>query len=140
MTWTARWRTSLWHEPFASSAVRNASLAFGVALLLPISTAAQVQSLSPRSSTQGSVQALPIEEDAGSVYAIGTAQITLAGTQAARTAALRAAYAEAVARGAGLQIDSMTVVRDVRHVVDVVTSRSSGFITAYGAYYGPARR
>lgn len=102
------------------------------ACLLGTETASpQVQSLPPSRAPIGSVQPLPADTAAESIYAIGKAQITSSGAQAARTAALRAAYAEAVARGAGLQIDSMTVVRDVRHVVDVVSSRSSGFITAY---------
>lgn len=93
---------------------------------------AQVTSLPPPTRpAPGSVQPLPAEIGAQPIYAVGTADIGAAGTQAARTIALRAAYAEAVARGAGLQIDSMTLVRDVRHVVDVVSSRSSGFITRY---------
>jgi len=93
---------------------------------------AQVQSLPSGSrDLPGSVQSLPVDTGSRPIYAVGTAEIGAAGTQVARTAALRAAYAEAVARGAGLQIDSMTLVRDVRHVIDVVSSRSSGFITAY---------
>lgn len=77
------------------------------------------------------MQSLGVQEDSQAIYAVGTAQIGPQGTQTARAAALQAAYAEAVARGAGLQVDSMTLVRDVRQVVDVVSSRSSGFITRY---------
>ncbi len=100
--------------------------------LLVAQVFAQVQSLPPPGqSTPGSVQALPHDDAARPIYAVGTAQIGSAGNQAARTAALQAAYAEAVARGAGLQVDSMTLVRDVRQVVDIVSSRSSGFITSY---------
>lgn len=92
---------------------------------------AQVQTLPPRATPPGSVQSLPIDNASRPIYAVGTASIIDGNTQKARSAALRAAYAEAVARGAGMQIDSMTLVKNVQQVIDVISSRSSGFITSY---------
>jgi hypothetical protein len=49
----------------------------------------------------------------------------------ARLAALRAAYAEAVSRVCGLEIGSLSVIRNVRNVSEVIMSRSRGFISSY---------
>src|SRR5262245_39129127 len=50
------------------------------------------------------------------VFALGTATVFGGNVSAARQAALQAAYAEAVARGAGVEIGRLTLVRNVRAV------------------------
>jgi hypothetical protein len=49
----------------------------------------------------------------------------------ARLMALRAAYAEAVSRVCGVEIGSLSVIRNVRNVSEVIMSRSRGFISSY---------
>src|SRR5262249_56019792 len=49
----------------------------------------------------------------------------------ARQAARQAASAEAVAMGAGTEIGRLTLIRNVRAVTDVVSSRSRGFVRSY---------
>jgi hypothetical protein len=105
---------------------------------------AQVQSLNPESwntgdvSPQtlpprpGSVAPLPIDDPVYNyVMAEGKASIHDGMVDSARKAALRAAYADAVSRAAGVEIGTLTMVRNVHKVSDVVMSRSKGFIRQY---------
>lgn len=105
---------------------------------------AQVQSLgheswntggvSPQTlpSRPGSVSPLPIDDPVYKyVMAEGTAAIHDGMVDSARKAALRAAYAEAVSRTSGIEIGTLTMVRNVHKVSDVVLSRSKGFIRQY---------
>src|SRR4051794_23551243 len=66
--------------------------------------------------------------DIARVFAIGTVQVFNGNVAAARQAALQSAYAEAVAMGAGTEIGRLTLIRNVRAVTDVVSSRSKGFV------------
>ena len=98
---------------------------------LAAAPAAQVTPL-PERPRIGGVE--PLAQEAGSsnrVFAIGTATVFGGNAAAARQAALQAAYAEAVARGAGVQIGRLTLVRNVRAVSDIVASRSKGFVKSY---------
>ncbi len=81
---------------------------------------------------QGNVVPLPVDEaEPGRVVASGVATIYGGDVEGARKAALRAAYAEAVSRGCGVEIGSLMVIRNVKQVNDIITSRSSGFIRTY---------
>lgn len=80
----------------------------------------------------GSVAPLPIDDPVYSyVMAEGKASIHDGMVDSARKAALRAAYAEAVSKAAGMEIGTLTMVRNVHKVSDVVISRSKGFIKQY---------
>jgi len=81
----------------------------------------QVQPIAPEQPSSGTVQ----------VMAEGTATIYAGNVEKARQAALRQAYAEAVARGAGIAVGSLTIVTNVKKVSDVVMSRSRGFVRTY---------
>jgi hypothetical protein len=87
----------------------------------------------PQRPRIGSVtpQADANEPDVARVFAIGTAAVFNGNTAAARQAALQAAYSEAVAMGAGTTIGRLTLIRNVRAVTDVVSSRSQGFVKSY---------
>jgi len=77
----------------------------------------------------GQVKPLPIEEPTvKKIMAEGVGTIFGGNDESARTAALRTAYAEAVARGSGIEIGSMTIIRNVKYVTDIVTSRARGFV------------
>lgn len=65
------------------------------------------------------------------VYAIGKAPIFGGDVAAARRVALQAAYAEAVATGTGISVGSLTIIRNVQQVSDLVTTRSRGVIRSY---------
>jgi len=80
----------------------------------------------------GSVQSLTEEpSEVRRIMAEGFAVIHNGNVEQARITALRIAYAEAVGRVAGLEISSSTWIVNVRHVIDLVTSRSKGFIRSY---------
>ena len=66
-----------------------------------------------------------------SVFAEGWATIQKGNIDSARTKALQMAYAEAVSRGCGVDIGSLMIVRNVKHVSDIVMARSRGFVRAY---------
>gem|GEM_PF-1540508 len=79
-----------------------------------------------RSTPDGPGEALKKKitaEGVGTVYGGDYAQ--------ARLASLRAAYAEAVSRVCGVEIGSLSVIRNVRNVSEVIMSRSRGFISSY---------
>ncbi len=83
-------------------------------------------------SRPGSVAPLPIDVPVYTfVMAEGKASIHDGMVDSARKAALRAAYAEAVSKAAGMEIGTLTMVRNVHKVSDVVMSRSRGFIKQY---------
>ncbi len=87
------------------------------------------QTVPPR---PGSVAPLPFDEPhMDQVIAEGRAKIHDGNVEAARNAALRIAYAEAVSRAVGVEIGTLTVIRNVQRVSDVVMSRSRGFIRQY---------
>ena len=65
------------------------------------------------------------------IKASGVATIFQGNVENAKRAALRAAYANAVGQGAGLEIGSMSLIRNAKDVSRVVTSRSSGFIRSF---------
>lgn len=65
------------------------------------------------------------------VYAEGWATIQKGNVDQARMRALQTAYAEAVGRGCGVDIGSLMIVRNVKHVSDIVTARSRGFVRSY---------
>lgn len=87
----------------------------------------------PQRPRIGSVQPLPAAEnpDVARVFAIGTANVYNGNAGAARQAALQAAYAEAVAMGAGTEIGRMTLIRNVQAVSDVISARTRGFVKTY---------
>lgn len=70
-------------------------------------------------------------ESQGGVYAVGEASIVNGNVSEARQRALQAAYAEAVAVGAGVSVGSLTLIRNVSQITDLVTTQSSGFISDY---------
>ncbi len=93
-----------------------------------------VQGVEPQPGRQGvgEVRALANEpRPAERVFVIGSATVFGGNVSAARQAALQSAYAEAVARGAGVEIGRLTLVRNVRAVSDIVASRSKGFVKSY---------
>lgn len=105
-----------------------------VAQVLPrsgTSTGSGVEPL-PRQPRTGSVtpMASPREEVA-KVLAIGRAQVVDGNIDSARSIALRQAYSEAVSRGAGIAVGSLTMIGNMRQVSDLVVSRSRGFIRRY---------
>ena len=65
------------------------------------------------------------------VSAVGKAQIHGGDINSARKTALAAAYAEAVALGTGIAVESLTMIRDVSQISDVVTARSRGVVQRY---------
>ena len=68
---------------------------------------------------------------AKNVFVIGKAPIYGGDLVSARKIALQVGYAEAIAQGAGLEIGSLTLIKNVQQVVDLVTSRGRGVITHY---------
>jgi len=62
------------------------------------------------------------------VSAKGIAKIFGGNIEIARKVALRAAYAEAVSQGGMIEVGSMSLIKNVKQVSDVVRSRSRGFI------------
>jgi hypothetical protein len=87
----------------------------------------------PQRPRTGSVTPLETPENpaASRVFAIGTATVFNGNVRVARQAALQAAYAEAVAMGAGTEIGRMTLIKNVQAVSDVIASRSRGFVKSY---------
>ena len=65
------------------------------------------------------------------VYSTGLAKIFNNNVERARRSAVRQAYSEAVGKGAGMEIGSMTVVKNFQLVSDILTSRSNGFINDF---------
>ena len=65
------------------------------------------------------------------VFAIGQAPIFGGDVTSARRIALQAAYAEAVAQGTGVSVGSLTIIRNVQQVSDLVTARSRGIVRSY---------
>ncbi len=65
------------------------------------------------------------------VYAVGKATIYQGDLASARKIALQAAYAEAVAQGTGLEVGSLTLIKNVSQVTDLVTSQSRGIVRRY---------
>jgi curli biogenesis system outer membrane secretion channel CsgG len=61
----------------------------------------------------------------------GVAGIPGGFVERARLVALRSAYSEAVSQVAGVQIGSLTVVKNFQLLSDMVTSRTRGFIKSY---------
>jgi hypothetical protein len=115
-----------------------------VTLLWPVAALAQVTPIPPKPSTVqgvtpqpspsrvGGVTPLPSDpERLNRIYAIGVATVFNGNVSSARQAALQAAYAEAVSRGAGVEIGRMTVVKNVRAISDIVAARSRGFVKSY---------
>jgi len=81
---------------------------------------------------EGNVIPLPIKEpEIKKVISEGVATIFNGNVAQARLTAMRAAYAEAVERVSGLDIRSLTVIKDVKNVSDIVMSRSKGYIKNY---------
>jgi hypothetical protein len=91
-------------------------------------TPSQVKPLPP-DQTKGQVKPLPIEEpEVKKVCAKGVANIYEGNVENSRKAALRAAYAEAVSQGSMIEIGSMSLIKNVKYVSDIVLTRSRGFI------------
>jgi hypothetical protein len=93
---------------------------------------------------RGEVKPLPVKTPLGQVkpmemaeakikkiMAEGQGEIYNGNIENARRTALRNAYAEAVQRGCGLAIGSLTIIKNVKYVSDIVASRSRGFIKNY---------
>jgi hypothetical protein len=118
-------------------------LAVAAAAALPGAAAGQVTPVPPRPpSVQGvtpqperprigQVEPLAPQAAPARIFAVGIATVFGGNVSAARQAALQAAYAEAVARVAGVEIGRLTLVRNVRAVSDIVASRSKGFVKSY---------
>ncbi|MBL8141768.1 MAG: hypothetical protein JNM38_11695 [Acidobacteria bacterium] len=88
----------------------------------------------PGSTPPAGGQVVPREADAGAsstVVASGSATVFGGNVDAARRAALQAAYAEAVGQASGVEVGRLTVVRDVKTVSDIVAARSRGFVRSY---------
>jgi hypothetical protein len=86
----------------------------------------------PAKTPRGQVTPLkPAEAKIKKVMAEGQGKIINGNIDKARQAALRTAYAEAVQRGCGLAIGSLTMIKNVKYVSDIVASRSRGFIKNY---------
>jgi len=83
-----------------------------------------------RLSTSGDVIPEPYPETP-LVYAVGHAPIFGGDVTSARQIALQAAYAEAVAQGTGVSVGSLTIIRNVQQVSDLVTTRSRGIVRSY---------
>jgi hypothetical protein len=84
------------------------------------------------SDVRGSVVTLAYDDpNVKKIMARGVANIYNGNVERARNAALLAAYAEAVSRGAGVDVGSLMLVKNVRQVSDVVMTRSRGFIKSY---------
>jgi len=124
--------------------MRSLSLPIVVGVLLTVTLGAQVTPAPPTPRGSGATPApqrprigsvTPVPEsadpDVARVFAIGTATVFNGNTASARQAARQAAYAEAVAMGAGTEIGRLTLIRNVRAVTDVVSSRSRGFVRSY---------
>lgn len=80
----------------------------------------------------GQVVPLPIEQPKSKrIMAEGVATIFGGNVESARMAALRAAYAEAVAQGSGIEVGRMSLIKNVKYVTNIITSRSRGFIREY---------
>lgn len=80
----------------------------------------------------GQVQPLLIEQPKiRRVMAEGAAAVYGGNVEGARLTALRVAYAEAVSQGSGLEIGRMSLIKNVKYVTQIVTSRSRGFIRDY---------
>lgn len=80
----------------------------------------------------GQVESLGFEEpEVQPIMAEGVATIFGGNVDSARKAALRNAYAEAVNIGSGVEIGSLTLIRNVKYVTDIISSRSRGFIRSY---------
>jgi hypothetical protein len=86
----------------------------------------------PIPAKPGSVSPLPFEDPLHAyVIAEGRARIYDGHVESARNVALRVAYAEAVSRVAGTEIGSLSIIRNVHKVSDVVMARSIGFVRHY---------
>jgi hypothetical protein len=97
--------------------------------LVPASLPLQVRPLSVPDKTKGQIVPLPNEEPAvKKVLAKGVAKVFEGNVESARKAALRAAYAEAVAFGGGVEVGSLSLIRNQKYVSEVVLSRSRGFV------------
>jgi hypothetical protein len=105
--------------------------AFQVTPLPPRPATVQGVTPQPERPRIGSVEPLGPPEHLNKVFAIGSATVFGGNVSTARQAALQSAYAEAVARGAGVEIGRLTLVRNVRAVSDIVASRSKGFVKSY---------
>jgi len=96
------------------------------------SAAAQVKPLPIPGSPPGQVQPLPIPDPATKkIMAEGVATVFNGNVQSARQAALRMAYGEAVGRGSGVEIGSMSLIKNVKWVTSIVAAKSRGFIKSY---------
>jgi len=65
------------------------------------------------------------------VVGVGRSTIYAGDANSARETALRAAYADAVAQGAGVNVGSLTIVTNMKAITDVVVSKTTGRITAF---------
>lgn len=95
---------------------------------------AQVKSLKNKEIQNGQGQVMPLDIDDNqqkTVFAVGSAQIINGNLALARKKALQVAYAEAVGQGAGISVNTLTLVKNVKDISDVVTSKSQGVITSY---------
>jgi hypothetical protein len=105
------------------------------AQVTPATPGSQGQGVTPLPTKPriGSVQPLPEtgHGEVARVFAVGTATVFNGNVGAARQAALQAAYAEAVAMGAGTEIGRLTLIRNVQAVTDVISSRTRGFVKTY---------
>ncbi len=105
-----------------------------IAIAVVGAAGAQVKPLDrkPIDSDGPSVESLLDEtRQDNSVYAVGEATVTNGNVDSARQRALQSAYAEAVAVGAGVDVGSLTVIRNVSQITDLVTTQSRGFIRDY---------
>ena len=94
---------------------------------------AEVTSLRQTSSQQekiGAVTPLPASPSSA-VYGLGKAPVYQGDVASARKIALQAAYADAIAHGTGIEVGSLTLIKNVSKVTDLVTSQSRGIVTSY---------
>ncbi len=91
----------------------------------------QVTPLNPK-TPKGKVIPLKVKKSKEKkIFAKGAVKIFNGNVDKARLAALRVAYAEAIQRGCGIEIGSLTMIRNVKYVSDIIASRSRGFIKEY---------
>ncbi|MDZ7762127.1 MAG: CsgG/HfaB family protein [Desulfovermiculus sp.] len=92
-----------------------------------------VKSLLSDSPSAGSVDTFKENQNSktSTVIAKGLSPIYNGNIQDAKNAALRMAYSEAISQVCGVEIGSWTLIRNAKHVNDIVLSKSRGFIKSY---------
>jgi hypothetical protein len=98
-------------------------------LFITYSSSNQVKPLLIPDRSKDQITPLPIEEPTiKKVYGKGLGNIYEGNVENARKSALRMAYADAVSQGSGIEIGSISIIKNSKYVSDIVLSRTRGFI------------